>query len=240
MVRTSGCVGPRTRRIFSAAGPGEGFPRRREFKSSVMTAFGACLLLSGLPAAAAEGASSEAEGEGGDRAENSFPVQGEVPQLIPRGAARSDLSGSSGPGLDALLQLPNSFRSRETPSVAGANEADWRRRFVNSELELSSAREELDRSKRELVAVAEGGAASNAEYEIDLAAALAQVEAGLPLDPSKCIMPPADQDHAAAIPSDAYAYHTNALTPAETTALITHTPASVSKQIMNTHIHLPP
>jgi hypothetical protein len=160
MVRTSGCVGPRTRRIFSAAGPGEGFPRRREFKSSVMMAFGACLLLSGLPAAAAEGASSETEGEGGDRAENSFPVQGEVPQLIPRGAARSDLSGSSGPGLDALLQLPNSFRSRETPSVAGANEAEWRRRFVNSERELSSAREELARSKRELDAVAEGGGSS--------------------------------------------------------------------------------
>jgi hypothetical protein len=158
MVRTSGCVGPRTGRIFSAAGRGEGFSRRQEFKSSLIMLFGACLLLSGLPAAAAEGASSETEG--GDRAENSFPVEGEVPLLIPRGAARSEPSGSSAPGLDALLQLPNSFRSRETPSVAGANEAEWRRRFVTSERELSSAREGLARTKRELDAVAEGGGSS--------------------------------------------------------------------------------
>lgn len=74
----------------------------------------------------------------------------------PRGFPR----GSSGPGLDALLQLPSGYQAQPPPPVAGATEAEWRRRFAKAQGELAEAREELERAKRELDAVAEGGASS--------------------------------------------------------------------------------
>jgi hypothetical protein len=88
-------------------------------------------------------------------------IQREVPKLIPRNRrSRSKPSGASGPGLEALLQLPSGFRTLESPSVAGADESEWRRRFLGAERALVSAQEDLARTKRELDEVAEGGSSS--------------------------------------------------------------------------------
>lgn len=94
------------------------------------------------------------------QAADSLAVDGALPGRTSRGLERSGPGGSSGPGLDALLQLPSSFRAKESPSVAGADEAEWRRRFVNAEREFASAQRELARIKRELDVVAEAGGAS--------------------------------------------------------------------------------
>lgn len=78
-----------------------------------------------------------------------------------RGTPEATPSGAhGGPGLDALLQLPSSFRARESPSVAGADEAEWRRRFVQAEQQLATTQQELARVKRELDEVSEGSGSS--------------------------------------------------------------------------------
>jgi hypothetical protein len=77
--------------------------------------------------------------------------------VVPRttGDARSP---EGDPGLDALLQLPSSYSMDEPDAVAGANEKEWRRRFVKAESALATARDQLEATRAELDSVAgEGG-----------------------------------------------------------------------------------
>ena len=65
------------------------------------------------------------------------------------------------PGIESLLQLPTGFvPSSERPAVAGASEAEWRRRFRKTRGELEEARNTLEATKRELDSVADEGGGS--------------------------------------------------------------------------------
>jgi len=71
-------------------------------------------------------------------------------------------SGAKGsPSLDALLKLPTGYRTQRpsAPSVAGASEAEWRRRFLETRESLSEARQNLAETKHELdtAAASSGG-----------------------------------------------------------------------------------
>jgi hypothetical protein len=63
-------------------------------------------------------------------------------------------AGDGSPGLDVLLQLPTGYGGSSpnagTPSVAGASEVEWRRRFREAREALSEARLALEATKREL------------------------------------------------------------------------------------------
>ncbi len=62
-------------------------------------------------------------------------------------------SGAKGsPSLDALLKLPTGYRTQRpsAPSVAGASESEWRRRFLETRESLSEARQNLAATKHEL------------------------------------------------------------------------------------------
>ena len=69
-------------------------------------------------------------------------------------------AGQAGPGLDALLKLPNQYRSSSTPSVAGTSEAQWRKRFQQAIGALTEARRTLAKNKAALDGVASSGGGS--------------------------------------------------------------------------------
>lgn len=90
-------------------------------------------------------------------------AESEESLVVPSPGARPADAGSGrpgGPGLDALLQVPSRLLDGNSGAVAGASEAEWRRRFDRAQDELDAAREGLERTKRELDSVAEGGGAS--------------------------------------------------------------------------------
>ncbi len=91
-----------------------------------------------------------------DAAESSEARGGETeePQLAIPGRVRPP---GEEPRLDDLLQLPSGY-GRASRSVAGAGEAEWRRRFRESQDAVLSARSSLEETKRELDSLAlEGG-----------------------------------------------------------------------------------
>jgi hypothetical protein len=57
-------------------------------------------------------------------------------------------------GLDALLRLPSGYVGRPLRFVAGASEAEWRRRFATGQESLSAARDALEATKLELDGIA--------------------------------------------------------------------------------------
>jgi hypothetical protein len=79
----------------------------------------------------------------------------DVPSLGGSGSQGGPGAGSrdGSPGLDALLQLPSGYGGRApvaSPVVAGAGEAEWRRRFRDTHETLGDARRTLEATKREL------------------------------------------------------------------------------------------
>ncbi len=88
------------------------------------------------------------------------PDVGERSFAIPGAPTRRTPRGTEGPSLDALLQLPSGFLDSESRTVAGAGERVWRSRFVKALSDVDEARVGLDRTKRELDEVAEGGGAN--------------------------------------------------------------------------------
>jgi len=105
---------------------------------------------------------ASAEEEGGSGVSDSAGTSERVerPLVIPGEPARGVPHGADGPGLDALLQLPRGFMAGESRAVAGAGEAEWRRRFSESQRAFDQAGRELAETKRELDSVADGGGAS--------------------------------------------------------------------------------
>jgi hypothetical protein len=98
------------------------------------------------PAAAVEPVSETA-------ADSESPGERHEPMVVPENSTPP----GKDPGLDALLQLPSSFVGQVGPAVAGASEAEWRRRFRTSRETLSAARKALEKTKQELDGAAEGG-----------------------------------------------------------------------------------
>jgi hypothetical protein len=116
------------------------------------------ILVSGILLAPLSSADEERGSGVSPSADASEPV--ERPLVIPGEPSRGVPSGVDGPGLDALLQLPSSFMAGESRVVAGAGEAEWRRRFYESQRAFNQAGLELAKTKRELDSVADGGGAS--------------------------------------------------------------------------------
>ena len=87
------------------------------------------------------------------------PVEVEPREQMTIPVRSSAVKGS--PGLDALLKLPTGYRSQRpsAPSVAGASESEWRRRFLETRESLSEARKTLAATKHELdsAAINSGG-----------------------------------------------------------------------------------
>jgi hypothetical protein len=82
------------------------------------------------------------------------------PELSIPGTRRpSSPQGASG-GIESYLQLPDDFITTSPYSVAGASEAEWRRRFKKATSALSEAKTSLEATKRELDGVADGGGSS--------------------------------------------------------------------------------
>ncbi len=165
----------------------DGFGRARGIPSRalVLLMIGAFGLL--LPLGAAHGEASDpsesvvavdrppADGRAGQpQDDEAMTVPGRRPAKTggtdrsPVGSPSASGSGSpsgqtvpqGGPGLDALLRLPTGFSTGDQRSVAGAGEAEWRRRFAKARDELEAARAELAATRRELDSVAEGGGSS--------------------------------------------------------------------------------
>ena len=109
---------------------------------------GAIAILSfwGFAALAAGSASDQPAGAQEPRVE---PGSMHVPQ-------DSSPEGSP-PGLDALLHLPNGYVGRPVRFVAGASEAEWKRRFLTGNETVAASRDALEATKLELDGVAEQG-----------------------------------------------------------------------------------
>ncbi|MBW2497466.1 MAG: hypothetical protein JRF61_09365 [Deltaproteobacteria bacterium] len=86
-------------------------------------------------------------------------TSGEEPLRVPPSpGGRSGGAADGAPGLESLLQLPPGFGTRgEQPAVAGASEAEWRRRFRRSYGELEEARAQLEATKGELDEIVDEG-----------------------------------------------------------------------------------
>jgi hypothetical protein len=80
--------------------------------------------------------------------------------VVPNSATTREPRGKSDPGLDALLHLPSGFLGAGSRSVAGAGEAEWRRRFDRAQSDIDETAENLTQTKKELDSAAEGSGAS--------------------------------------------------------------------------------
>jgi hypothetical protein len=86
------------------------------------------------------------------------PSEGGGDAIVVPGTTGDARSPEGDPGIDALLQLPSSYSMDEPDAVAGANEKEWRRRFMKAESALATARDQLEATRAELDSVAgEGG-----------------------------------------------------------------------------------
>jgi hypothetical protein len=99
-----------------------------------------------------------AQAPNGERPDGEMPAEGSL--SVPPAPTRGAPSGPSGPGLDALLQLPRGYGVQSGPRVAGTSEAEWRRRFAKARQELTTAEQQLAETKRELDEEAGSGGAS--------------------------------------------------------------------------------
>jgi multidrug efflux pump subunit AcrB len=91
----------------------------------------------------------------------SAPAEPETLNVPPSAAGPRRDGAAPPPGIDSLLQLPAGFvPSSERTAVAGASEAEWRRRFRRTRGELDQARNALESTKRELDSVADEGGGS--------------------------------------------------------------------------------
>ncbi|MBW1883422.1 MAG: hypothetical protein JRJ58_07840 [Deltaproteobacteria bacterium] len=99
------------------------------------------------PVAAAESGVEQSDGE--QQAPQVEPDSMHIPgNPTPRGSPTD---------LDALLQLPSGYVGRPLRFVAGASQAEWKRRFVTGQESLSAARDALEATKLELDGIAEQG-----------------------------------------------------------------------------------
>lgn len=118
-----------------------------------------CALLLPLWCMLANGVHAEDEPERDQRSEE---PRGESELLVPgaRRATPPPRGESDSVGIESLLQLPDGFITNSPRSVAGASEAEWRRRFKKADSALTEARTSLAKTKRELDSAAVGGGSS--------------------------------------------------------------------------------
>lgn len=128
-----------------AAGQGRarGAPTAMQGERAMMRAILTALTLGLLMLAGPSAAEESAEGRG----EPDFSVPTRAP-------------GASGPGLDALLQLPNDYLRPSGRTVAGAGQSEWRRRFDRAHATLENLQSEMGETKEALDRASAGGGAS--------------------------------------------------------------------------------
>ncbi len=94
------------------------------------------------------------------------PVAAQVPEsespplAIPGLPTPATDAPGEGDGIDSLLKLPSGFLAPNATSVAGAGEAEWRRRFERALSGLEQAQQALERTRRSLDEAAESGGSS--------------------------------------------------------------------------------
>lgn len=85
---------------------------------------------------------------------------GAPPIRIPGVPVTTNPSGGGGDGFEALLKLPDGYLAPNASRVAGAGEAEWRRRFERALGNLERAQRALEGTRRSLDEAAESGGAS--------------------------------------------------------------------------------
>ena len=80
--------------------------------------------------------------------------------VVPIGDGPAPRDGASGPGLDALLQVPSDYLAPRGRTVGGVGEQEWRRRFALAHKQLRGAQSALDEIKQSLGEASEGSGAS--------------------------------------------------------------------------------
>jgi len=76
--------------------------------------------------------------------------------------APSDTGGGGAPGLESLLRLPDSYQAGGGERKGGATEQEWRKRFLENQTALDTARADVARAKAEL----EGAAADGGNFNV--------------------------------------------------------------------------
>ena len=125
--------------------------RRRGSESSnlMVVLVSICLVATPLLSVRAQEGEVVSDDSSTGPAEPELRVPPRTPSKAPEGEAVE---------LDSLLRLPSGFLTTAPSSVAGAGEAEWRRRFAKADRELSEARASLEATKTELDSIAvEGG-----------------------------------------------------------------------------------